>query len=127
MPPPSSVRRILIVDDFELIRDLLSEVLTKAGYAVETARNGIECLKEIGDFHPDLVILDLAMPHIRGETVLNLIRGNESYRDLPVILMSGHGMRDSKEVVEALEYGTFIGKPFDVTKLIETVRVQLHK
>ena len=78
---------ILVVDDDEDIRHLVSEVLRLAGFAVETAGSGVTALERLGlEDTPDLVLLDVQMPEMDGWDTLRAIRSMEALRDLPVVL-----------------------------------------
>ncbi|MDM7916349.1 MAG: response regulator [Candidatus Eisenbacteria bacterium] len=82
-------RRVLVVDDSVEILEILLEILTEAGYQVETAQNGASALLRVGDFRPDVVVLDLKLPSLSGFDVIRCLREDSAYRDLPVLLMSG--------------------------------------
>lgn len=119
--PP--VPSILIVDDQPEIRSLLADILGDKGYGVDTAADGVEALKLVVDTHPDLVLLDVDMPRLRGVETLIAIQGLAS--STKVIMISGKA--DAEEARRALASGAFdyITKPFDLTYLIEAVRIAL--
>jgi DNA-binding response OmpR family regulator len=119
------IKKVLVVDDEEPIRALLKGVLEDEGYQVATATNGWECLREVQDFQPDLIILDLDMPHVRGETAINMIRNHDGMRHVPLIVVSGHGSSERLQTLRFFEFGTFFPKPFDVGELLRCVRTSL--
>lgn len=114
---------ILIVDDAPDIRSLLADVLGEHGYATDTAADGVEALSRVVDTHPDLVLLDVDMPRLRG--VETLIAIHAVSPDTTVIMISGKAELD--EARRALASGAFdyVTKPFDLTYLAETIRVAL--
>jgi signal transduction histidine kinase/CheY-like chemotaxis protein/HAMP domain-containing protein len=81
-------RRILLVEDSEAIVIQMTEMLAEQGYAVRTAKNGIEALARIEEELPDAVILDLMMPEMDGFAVLKVIRGTERSEKLPVLILT---------------------------------------
>ena len=113
-----SEKRILVVDDDDAIRALLSTVLRRRGLRVETARNGVEAVARLGECRYSLILLDLMMPLMSGYQVLqHLADESASIRPLVIVLTAGLEPRnfDTTFVV-----GT-IHKPFDVELLVDTV------
>jgi CheY-like chemotaxis protein len=80
---------ILVVDDESGIVDVLSAVLTDAGYRVEGAANGQDALAKLAENEPDLLVLDLEMPVLDGADTLRALRADRVHQRLPVLMMSG--------------------------------------
>ncbi len=103
--------KVLIVDDNEDDRELLSSHLKRGGSEIELAQNGLEALEKIEAFEPDLVILDLMMPVMDGATFLQKLREDPRHRHLPVIVVTGARIseedfeRFSRQVDTVLEKG----------------------
>jgi len=114
--------KILIVDDVAVNVTLISCIFKKRPYDVLTAYSGEEALEIIASNHIDLVLLDIMMPGIDGYEVLAHIRGQESTKDLPVIMLSALNMHE--DVDKALEMGAndFISKPVVMPKLLAAVQ-----
>jgi DNA-binding NtrC family response regulator len=111
--------RILIVDDEEDFVSTLAERLALRGYQIETAGSGAEALRQVGEDHFRLLILDVKMPGIDGLELLAQIK--TKHPDLPVILLTGHGsVADAKR---GMEHGAFdyLMKPIDIDDLIEKI------
>ena len=117
-----SERRILIVDDQPEIAELTAVVLSGAGYAVATARSGVEALEHVAASHFDLVLLDINMPEMDGWETLRLIRADASLRDLPVVMFSVKN--EIRDRVFGLQGGAvdYITKPYEVDQLLFRVR-----
>ena len=115
------MKTILIRDDDSHIGDMLQEVLLKEGYQVLRAYSGTEALLVLAQQKPDLVLLDLMLPGLRGEEVLPQIK------EIPVIVVSAKV--DIMDKVELLMGGAadYITKPFDVKELLARIVVQLRK
>lgn len=117
---------ILVVDDEMGIRELLSEILSDEGHAIQTAENAAEARAIRASSTPDLVLLDIWMPDTDGVTLLK-----EWQRDglltMPVIMMSGHATIDT--AVEATRIGAlnFLEKPIALQKLLKAVQQGLIK
>ena len=116
---------LLLVDDDAMNRDALSRRLTRAGYAVLTAENGLSALNMVAAHHVDLVLLDVMMPDISGIEVLRRIRETRPISDLPIIMVTAKdGPHDT---VEALDLGAndYVTKPIDVSVALARIRTQL--
>lgn len=110
-------QKILVVDDEEIIRDLLSEVLEE--YDITLARDGQEAIDKLKETVFRLVITDLRMPNISGEEVVKFAR--ETSPDTRVIVISGYSSLHT--VSQSITNGAcaFLSKPFSIKELIETV------
>ncbi len=115
-------KKVLIADDEPNIVTSLEFLLERNGYAVRVARTGEEALREVADFGPDLVLLDVMMPHRGGYEVCQRIRENPAWRNIKIIMLSAKG-RDI-EVSKGLALGadTYVTKPFSTKELVATVR-----
>ncbi|MDH5105497.1 response regulator transcription factor [Lentilactobacillus diolivorans] len=113
---------ILIVEDHEDIRTLLRDVLAP-DYTIVEAVDGVSALSKFHDSQPDLVILDLMLPGIMGESVLKTLRKTSQ---VPVLVLTA--IQDKQKIVELLENGAndYLTKPFDIDELIARVKVQLR-
>ncbi|HVG32629.1 MAG TPA: response regulator transcription factor [Pyrinomonadaceae bacterium] len=116
--------RILVVDDEPQIARVLRTGLKTHGYDVRVAADGVSALETFGDWHPDLVITDLAMPNMDG---LKLCRRLRETSQLPIIVLSVRG--EEKTKVEALDAGAddYVTKPFGMDELLARVRAQLRR
>ncbi len=110
---------ILVVDDEKVVRDGCQRVLTGKGYSVLTAENGREGIDLLAREAVDIILLDLKMPVMSGEEVLE--KTSERYPDIPVIIITGHGTIDT--AVECMKKGAydFITKPFQIDEFLLTI------
>ncbi len=117
---------ILVVDDEVGIRELLSEILSDEGYRVKQAASAIEAKQLRQEERPDLVLLDIWMPHMDGITLLKEW-GAAGQLTMPVVMMSGHATVDT--AVEATRIGAvdFLEKPIALPKLLATVERAMRK
>jgi DNA-binding response OmpR family regulator len=117
--------RILLVDDEQAITDNLSPFLERSGFVVAVAADGEEALRQVPEFGPDLVVLDVLMPKVDGREVLRCLRGEDNWT--PVILLTQVG--ESTERAMALEEGAddYLNKPFDPHELVARIRAVLRR
>lgn len=117
--------KILLIDDEAAIRDNLASFLARAGFAVNTAEDGIAALEAVQQDPPDLLVLDVLMPRLDGRSVLRRLRTEGL--TIPVILLTQVG--ESVERAMALEEGAddYLNKPFDPHELVARIRAVLRR
>lgn len=115
-----NITRILVVDDEKVIRDGCRRVLTDNNYQVFDAENGREAMDKLESEDVDVVLLDLKMPVMGGEELLE--EAVKNYPGLPIIIITGHGTIDT--AVECMKKGAydFITKPFQIDQFVMTVK-----
>jgi diguanylate cyclase (GGDEF)-like protein len=115
-------KKILIIDDTELMVKLTTDILTEKGYEVVSASNGLDGIKMVMTEKPDLVLLDIVMPGIDGFEVCKLLRQDESNNLMPIIMLTAQGNEEDK--LTGLELGAddYITKPFNPRELISRVK-----
>jgi diguanylate cyclase (GGDEF)-like protein len=120
--PLSKSAKILVVDDEEHIRKIVKFQLEKAGYSVETAGDGLEALKTVDAYHPDLVLLDLMMPNMDGYEVCKRLKSHYQTNHIPVIMVTAKAELENK--LQGFEDGAndYITKPFALTELLVRVK-----
>jgi CheY-like chemotaxis protein len=118
---------LLVVDDNEMNRDLLARHLERQGHTVALAENGRQALEMIQRDRFDLVLLDVIMPEMNGYQVLQRLKSDEAWRDIPVIMISALDEMDS--VVRCIEMGAeeYLPKPFNPVLLKARINASLEK
>ena len=113
--------KILIADDEPHIRRILQFLLEQAGYEIATAADGRQAVDLLARYKPDLVLLDVMMPHLDGFAVLQQIRADRETQRLPVIMLTARD--ESKARVKGLKGGAndYVAKPFDHDELLARV------
>ncbi len=116
--------RILILEDEAGFQLLLTEILTRAGYQVVSARSGLEALKLVANQKVDLLMIDNRMPGMTGLEFLKLLRAADDWS--PVIVMTAYA--DVPVVVESMRLGAldFLVKPFEIETVVPLVEHCLH-
>jgi adenylate cyclase len=110
---------VLVIDDDQTARDLISEHLHQAGFSVITAGGGREGLRQAKQYHPVAITLDVMMPDVDGWTVLAALRGNPKLADIPVVMAT-----IVDECRQGMTFGAvgYLTKPIDREKLVELMR-----
>ena len=116
---------ILVVDDDELNRDMLSRRLVKKGYEIELAVNGEDAIAAVGRRRPDLILMDLSMPVLDGYQATRLLKADDATRSVPIVGLSAHAMIGDRE--KALEAGCddYDTKPIELPRLLSKVEAFL--
>ncbi len=117
---------LLVVDDDSVTRTTLARVLSKAGYEVREAEDGLEAVELCDQQHPDLVLLDVMMPGLDGFETCRRLRQSADYQRLPIVMMTA--LDDADAVDQAFHAGAtdFITKPLNWTLLVQRVRYALR-
>jgi DNA-binding response OmpR family regulator len=121
------MRRLLVIDDHDDIRENIAEILTLAGYEVFTAPNGKRGVEIALKEKPELVICDIMMPELDGYGVLHLLRKNEATLETPFIFLTAKTER--ADFRKGMEMGAddYITKPFDDIELLNAIEIRLKK
>jgi two-component system response regulator MprA len=114
-------RRILVVEDDDLLANMYRSALCFAGFDVEIAGDGLTALEDIDADHPDLVVLDINLPQIGGNRILTEVAATPDTRDIPVIVVPG---RD--DVATAGRVSAVLRKPCDPGDLVALIEQTLH-
>jgi CheY-like chemotaxis protein len=123
-----SYKRILVVDDSMTTRSMIKNILMNLGYNVETAIDGSEGLAKLKMNHYDLVISDINMPKMNGYEFVEILRNDEMYMDIPVIVMSSVIKETAKKQFSKLKIDAYIQKDmFNQVSFIEKVKEILSK
>ena len=110
--------RILLVEDNEMNRDMLSRRLQRKGYEILLAVNGQEGLDLAHSEHPDLILMDLSLPDIDGWEATRRLKADDATRSIPVVALTAHAMAGDRE--KALEAGCddYDTKPVELDRLL---------
>ena len=120
-------RKILVVDDEPSIVNTVQFILKNEDYEVIAAYSGEEALEKVRSRNPDLIILDLMLPKMKGHTVHKILRVDEKYANIPVIMLTACG--DFKKMKEDMETGAiaYVTKPFDHKVLLGIIKAVLNE
>lgn len=114
-------KTILVVDDELEVAQSVESILEDEGYTVLSAGDGLEALELLNGRIPDLIISDIMMPLMNGHELLEKIRGEDRFKNIPVVLMSAVHHEKNKQAQ------SYLKKPFNLDSLIETVQNLIGK
>ncbi len=112
------MKRILIVDDHAPVIRVLKLGIEEAGYEVDTATNGAECLTKLFDGHPDFVVTDIDMPRMSGKELCLAIEEQFPDRAFPIVVLTSRTEMEHREWTRDIRNLTFMEKPVSVRRLL---------
>jgi excisionase family DNA binding protein len=113
---------VLLVDDDQKVRELVRVNLEFEGYAVREAASADEGLAAIAEAKPDLILLDVMMPHVDGWEMLRRVQERYGAGEIPVVMFSGKVDEEAQALAASSGAQGFVGKPFDLQNLIEQTK-----
>lgn len=121
-------RKVLVVDDSELMLEISRDALEGEGYEVFTATSGIEANRFIYSRNrPDLILLDVMLPLLDGDRKARLLKESELCRDIPILLISSKTEDELEKLVTASGADGFIRKPFSGVQMVERVNEMIRR
>jgi CheY-like chemotaxis protein len=114
------LRTVLVVEDVELNRDLLVQLLEDK-YRLIFAADGVAALERAAATKPDLILMDLSLPRMDGWEASRRLKADATLARIPIIALSAHAMRSHEERARASGCDDFLTKPIDETCLFETI------
>ena len=114
-------KRVLVVEDNELNLKLFCDLLRAHEYAAEAVRDGREALARARDFKPDLIVMDIQMPHVTGHELIVELKADEDLRRIPVMAVTAYAGREDEERIRAAGAEAYVSKPISLARFIDTV------
>lgn len=119
--------KILLIEDNEMNRDMLSRRLAKRGYAVRVAVDGEQGLALVASTAPDLILMDMSLPLIDGWAATRLLKTAPATAQIPIIALTAHAMDSDREKALAAGCDDFDTKPVELERLLEKIEALLKK
>ncbi len=118
---------ILLVEDNEMNRDMLSRRLARKGYEIVLAEDGAQGVATASEKMPDLILMDMSLPVLDGWEATRLLKANEATSQIPVIALTAHAMSEDRD--RALEAGCddYDTKPVELPRLLGKIEAQLER
>jgi len=113
--------RILLVEDNEMNRDMLTRRLTRRGFSIDAVSDGGEAVARAAASMPNLVLMDLNLPVLDGLEATRQLKASSDTRGIPVIALSAHAMSDDRENALAAGCDDFDTKPVDLERLLRKI------
>lgn len=121
------MKRVMIVDDHAPVKRVLKLGIEAAGYAVDTASNGSECLVKLCDSLPDFLVTDIDMPRMSGKELCQAIVKQFPQRRFPIVVLTSRTELEHRAWTRGIDNLTFMEKPVSVRRLIAHMRECLNE
>jgi CheY-like chemotaxis protein len=118
--------KILLVEDNEMNRDMLSRRLTRKGYDIVIATDGAQGLALADSEQPDLILMDMSLPVMDGWEATRRLKANEALRAIPVVALTAHAMSGDREKCFAAGCDAYDTKPVELPRLLEKIEALLQ-
>lgn len=115
------MKQLLIVDDLKSNRLLLEKILEPAGYQTISADGGLLGVDLARREQPDIILMDLMMPDVDGYEALQLLRGEEATRNIPVIAITGNAASHDQQRIVAAGFDSYLFKPYKIRDLLAVI------
>lgn len=119
-------RRILLVEDNELNRDMLSRRLQRRGYEIAVATDGVQAVKAATRDRPDLILMDMSLPEMDGWEATRQLKAQAGTRGIPVVALTAHAMAGDRERALAAGCDEFETKPVEIERLLAKMQALLR-
>ncbi len=113
---------VMVVDDSLTVRRVSERLLTRAGYQVVLAKDGVDALRQLQDVTPDVMLVDIEMPRMDGFDLTRNVRGDQRYTKLPIIMITSRTADKHRNVAFELGVNVFLGKPFQDDELLGHIK-----
>jgi len=113
---------VLLIEDEPNIIEAIRFILSRDGWRVDTHSDGETAVDAVRSRRPDLIVLDVMLPNRSGYDILNDLRADAEFTDLPVLMLTARGQKKDRELAEKLGASRFMTKPFSNGEVLETVR-----
>lgn len=123
--PETDKKKILIVDDEPDIVETVQFLMQSEGFETITAMDGEEALKKAKEENPDLMILDVMLPKINGYKVCRLLKFDNKYKHIPILMLTARSQEEDKIIGEETGADEYITKPFNIDELVDKIRAYL--
>jgi two-component system cell cycle response regulator DivK len=118
-------QKILVVEDNELNLKLFCDLLRAHAYEAEPVRDGREAVERARAFSPDLIVMDIQMPHISGLELIEQIKSDDELKPIPIMAVTAYAAKGDEERIRDAGAEGYVSKPISVLKFVEAVRALL--
>ena len=119
--------KIMVVDDEQDLREMISLIMEKEGYEIEEAKDGSDFLNKIDEFQPDLVTLDVMMPGLTTKDILEQLKEKQTKPKIILLSVVQFSEEEKNKIFAMGNIVDYITKPFDLSEFIETVEKHISK
>ena len=112
----------MVVDDSLTVRKITSRMLTREGYEVATAKDGVDALQQLQDMKPDCILLDVEMPRMDGFEFARTVRADALTRAIPIIMITSRTADKHRNHATEIGVNEYMGKPYQEDQLLALIR-----
>jgi len=114
-------KRVLVVEDNELNLKLFCDLLRAHELVAEPVRDGREAVARARDFAPDLIIMDIQMPHVTGYQLILELKADEQLKDIPIMAVTAYAGREDEERIRGAGANAYVSKPISLARFMDAV------
>ncbi|WOK38005.1 response regulator [Sphingomonas sp. C3-2] len=118
-------KRVLVVEDNELNLKLFCDLLRAHDYVAEPVRDGREAVARAQAFKPDLIIMDIQLPHVSGVELIEMLKADEELKTIPIMAVTAYAAKGDEERIRALGAAAYVSKPISVVRFVDQVAALL--
>jgi two-component system cell cycle response regulator DivK len=115
-------KKILVVEDNELNLKLFCDLLRAHDYDAEPVDDGRVAIERAGEYRPDLIIMDIQLPHVSGLELIGQLKANDELKHIPIMAVTAYAAKGDEEVIRAAGAEAYISKPISVARFVDAVR-----
>lgn len=116
-------KRVLVVEDNELNLKLFCDLLRAHQFAAEAVRDGREAVARARDFAPELIVMDIQMPHVTGYELILEMKADEQLKHIPIMAVTAYAGRDDEERIRGAGADAYVSKPISLARFMDAVGV----
>jgi two-component system cell cycle response regulator DivK len=114
-------KRVLVVEDNELNSKLFCDLLRAHGYETRAVRDGREAVAHARDFQPDLVVMDISLPHVSGLDLIRTFKADDGLKAIPIMAVTAYAAKGDEESIRSAGAESYVSKPISVARFVAEV------
>ncbi|HEU4961164.1 MAG TPA: response regulator [Sphingomonas sp.] len=118
-------KRVLVVEDNELNLKLFCDLLRAHDFAAEPVRDGRDAMARAREFDPELIIMDIQMPHVSGFELIEELKADDRLRRIPIMAVTAYAGREDEDRIRAAGADTYVSKPISLARFVQEVNALL--
>lgn len=120
-------KKVLVVEDNELNLKLFCDLLRAHEYAAEPVRDGREAVERARDFMPDLIVMDIQLPHVSGFELIGQLKADPALQAIPIMAVTAYAGREDEERIRAVGADAYVSKPISLLRFVDAVAGLVQK
>ena len=117
-----SILKVMVVDDSVSIRTVVTRLLQRQGWQVQSANDGVDAIEKLRDYRPDIILLDVEMPRMNGYEFMSTFRSQEDFTNVPVVMLTSRSAKKHRDKARSLGVNGYVIKPYEDKALLDLIR-----